>query len=407
MHNGTAHFDTAGKAIRCRAAIAWAPKEPLTIEEIEVAPPKAGEVRIKVCYTALCHSDTIDWSGRPTEGVVQVQYPAILGHEAAGIVESVGEGVTHLHPGDHVLPCFTPHCGQCKHCKSAKSNMCLQMFAHPNGFMLDGTSRFSHEGRTIHHFLGGMSTFSEYTVCVATSCTKIDDSLPLNTVCLLSCGAGTGYGAAVKVCHVEKGSRCAVWGIGGVGLSVIMGCRAAGASQVVAIDLVPSKYSIAKKMGATHYVNPAEIPEGQTLPQYLQENFDGGFDYTFECIGRDQTMVIVHVTKWEHNRLQMDALASAQMGSGTCCLIGVPLKGAQLNFNPMEFIVGKRLTGCVYGGLKCREDLPKLCYYYKAGKMPLENLISHRLKLDDINQAFDLLHSGEGLRTVMEVSADY
>ncbi|KAH7694445.1 zinc-binding dehydrogenase, partial [Aphelenchoides avenae] len=375
--------------IKCRAAIAWAPKQPLTIEEVEVAPPKAGEVRVKIAYSALCHSDTIDWCGRPTEGACHVNYPAILGHESAGIVESVGEGVTHLKPGDHVLPCFMNHCGECKHCKSPKSNLCEQFSTQPGGFMPDGTSRFTHKGQTVHHFLNA-STFTEYGVFVATSCTKIPDTVPLETVCLLSCGVGTGYGAAVKAAKVENGSRCAVWGIGGVGLSVIMGCKAAGASQIVAIDLCPAKFEIAKKLGATDYVNPSTIPVDKTLPQYLLENFDGGFDYTFECIGNEKTM--------------MDALASAQVGSGVACIVGVPSKGALLALSPMEFIVGKTLTGCAYGGLKCRDDLPKLVDAYQSGQMPLELLVSHRVTLEDINKAFDLLYKGESLRTVMEVS---
>ncbi|KAH7718292.1 Protein H24K24.3 b [Aphelenchoides avenae] len=240
---------------------------------------------------------------------------------------------------------------------------------------------------------------------MASSCTKIRLDAPLETVCLLSCGVGTGYGAATKACKVEAGSRCAVWGIGGVGLSVVMGCKAAGASQIVAVDVCPSKFDIAKRLGATEYVNPLTIPKNKTVSQYLLETFDGGFDYTFECIGKEETA--------------MDALASAQVGSGVTCLIGVPSKGVELKVSPMEFIVGKTLKGCLFGGHKPHEDLPKLVEAHMAGKMPLDEIVSHRMKLEDINKAFDLLYKGEwwlthyviayismfSIRVVMEVGS--
>uniref|UniRef100_A0A915B3Y9 S-(hydroxymethyl)glutathione dehydrogenase n=4 Tax=Parascaris univalens TaxID=6257 RepID=A0A915B3Y9_PARUN len=376
-------MDTTAKVIKCRAAVAWEPNKPLSLEEIEVDPPKSHEVRIKVLYTAVCHTDAYTLGGHDPEGV----FPAILGHEGAGIVESVGEGVTNVKPGDHVIPLYTPQCKECEYCKNPKTNLCQKIRAtQGRGVMPDGTCRFSCKGQTIHHFMG-CSTFSEYTVVADISVCKVPDKAPLDKICLLGCGISTGYGAVVNNCKVEKGSTVAVWGLGAVGLAVIMGAKVAGAKQIVGIDRREDKFEYARQFGATECINPKEVPTGQTLQSYLVDKYNGGFDYTFECIGNVATM--------------REALEAAHKGWGVSCIIGVAAAGQEISTRPFQLVTGRTWKGSAFGGWKSRDQVPQLVEEYMAGKIKVDEFITHRFDFAKINEAFEVLHSGKGLRSVL------
>ncbi|KAL3101216.1 hypothetical protein niasHT_027972 [Heterodera trifolii] len=357
-----------GKTIKCKAAVAWKPNEPLAIEEIEVAPPKAGEVRVKILFTALCHTDQYTLSGRDPEGI----FPSILGHEAAGVVESVGEGVRSVQVGDHVVPCFTPQCRECDFCKNPKTNLCQKIRAtQGKGLMPDGTSRFTCRGQQIAHFMG-CSTFSEFTV-----------------LCLLGCGVSTGYGAVLNNCRVERGSTVAVWGLGTVGLAVVMGAKKAGASKIVGIDLDTAKFEKAKHFGATEFVNPKEVPAEQTLQAFLVDKFDGGFDYTFECCGNVETM--------------RQALEAAHKGWGVSCVIGVAGAGEEIKTRPFQLVTGRTWKGSSFGGWKSRDQIPLLVKEHLDGKLDLDKFITHKFAFSDINKAFECMKKGESLRCVIEI----
>jgi S-(hydroxymethyl)glutathione dehydrogenase/alcohol dehydrogenase len=308
----------------------------------------------------------------------------------AGIVESVGEGVTHLAVGDKVLPCFMPQCrSDCKQCRSKKSNVCVKITAtQRSGLMPNDTSRFTCRGQKMHHFMG-CSTFSEYTVCAAISCTKIADNAPLETACLIGCGFTTGYGAAMKTAVVEKGSRCAIWGIGGVGMAVLVGCKMAGASDIVAIDICPSKFDLAKQLGATECINPRDIPADKPFQQYLIDKYDGGFDFTFECAGSVDAM--------------KEALESSHSGWGVSVIVGMPSKGQTITVNPISLIAGRKWMASTLGGYRCQDDFPRLVEDALANKFPLDKFVTHRVSLKDINKAFEMLQSGECLRTVISL----
>uniref|UniRef100_A0A0N5AN12 S-(hydroxymethyl)glutathione dehydrogenase n=1 Tax=Syphacia muris TaxID=451379 RepID=A0A0N5AN12_9BILA len=369
--------------IKCRAAVAWEPLKPLSIEDIEVQPPKAHEVRIKILYTALCHTDTYTLDGHDPEGV----FPCILGHEGAGIVESVGEGVENVKPGDHVIPLYVPQCMNCEFCKNPKTNLCSKIrVTQGHGVMPDGTSRFSCKGKTIAHFMG-CSTFSEYTVVADISVVKVPDNAPLDKVCLLGCGISTGYGAVLNTCKVERGSTVAVWGLGAVGLSVIMGAKEVGARRIVAIDTNRSKFEYAKKFGATDFLNPTDVPSSQTLQSYLVENFDGGFDYTFECVGNVEAM--------------RQALEAAHKGWGMSCIIGVAGHGQEISTRPFQLVTGRTWKGSAFGGWKSRDDVPKLVNQYLSGKLKLDEFVTHRFAFEEINKSIEKLHLGESLRSVL------
>ncbi|KAG2484252.1 hypothetical protein HYH03_016897 [Edaphochlamys debaryana] len=372
----------AGKSIECQAAVAWGPKQPLEVRTVTVAPPKAGEVRIKVVATALCHTDAYTLDGLDPEGL----FPCILGHEAAGIVESVGEGVTSVKAGDHVIPCYQAYCGECKFCKHPDSNLCVSVRAFTGKGVMksDGKSRFTVDGKPVFHFMG-TSTFSEYTVVHEQSVAKVDVNAPLDKVCLLGCGVSTGWGAVYNTAKVKPGSSVAVFGLGAVGLAVIEAAARAGASRIIAIDLNPSKFAAAKEFGATECVNPKD--HDKPIQQVIVEMTEWGCDYTFECIGNTSVM--------------RAALECAHRGWGTSVVIGVAAAGQEISTRPFQLVTGRKWTGTAFGGYKSRVQVPDLVNDYMAGKTMLDKYITHNMKFDQINEAFDLLHKGECLRCVL------
>ncbi|XP_065354904.1 alcohol dehydrogenase class-3 [Calliphora vicina] len=374
---------TEGQVIKCKAAVAWEAKKPLSIEEIEVAPPKANEVRIKITATGVCHTDAYTLGGLDPEGI----FPVILGHEGAGIVESVGEGVTKFKPGDHVIPTYVPQCDECKFCKSPKTNLCQKIrCTQGQGVMPDGTSRFTCKGQKLFHFMG-TSTFSEYTVVADISLSKVDEKAPLDKVCLLGCGIPTGYGAAINTAKVEPGSTCAVWGLGAVGLATAMGCKKAGASKIYGIDINPDKFELGKKFGFTDFINPKDVADKGPIQNFLIDLMDGGFDYTFECIGNVNTM--------------RAALESTHKGWGTSVIIGVAAAGQEISTRPFQLVVGRVWKGTAFGGWKSGRDVPKLVDEYMKKELLVDEFITHTMALDKINEAFDLMHEGKSIRSVV------
>ncbi|KAG2484258.1 hypothetical protein HYH03_016903 [Edaphochlamys debaryana] len=374
--------DTAGKPIDCKAAVAWGPKQPLEVRTVTVAPPGPGEVRVKIAATALCHTDAYTLDGLDPEGL----FPCILGHEAAGIVESVGEGVTSVKAGDHVIPCYQAYCGECKFCKHPDSNLCVSVRAFTGKGVMksDGKSRFTVDGKPVFHFMG-TSTFSEYTVVHEQSVAKVDVNAPLDKVCLLGCGVSTGWGAVYNTAKVKPGSSVAVFGLGAVGLAVIEAAARAGASRIIAIDLNPSKFAAAKEFGATACVNPKD--HDKPIQQVIVEMTEWGCDYTFECIGNTSVM--------------RAALECAHRGWGTSVVIGVAAAGQEISTRPFQLVTGRKWTGTAFGGYKSRVQVPDLVNDYMAGKTMLDKYITHNMKFDQINEAFDLLHKGECLRCVL------
>lgn len=375
--------DTAGKVITCQAAVAWEAKKPLSLEMVEVEPPRAGEVRIKVLYTGVCHTDAYLLDGFDPEGA----FPIIMGHEGGGVVESVGEGVTSVQPGDHVIPLYIPQCNECKFCKSPKTNLCGKIRAtQGKGVMPDGTSRFKCKGKTLLHFMG-CSTFSQYTVVTEISVTKVNPAAPLDKVCLLGCGISTGYGAALNTAKVEPGSTCAIWGLGAVGLAVAMGCKEAGAKRIIGVDINPDKFELGKKFGLTEGINPKDY--NKPIQEVLVEMTDGGLDYTFECIGNVACM--------------RAALESCHKGWGVSTIIGVAAAGQEISTRPFQLVTGRVWKGTAFGGWKSRESVPKLVDSYMNKKLLVDEFVSHNLNLDQINEAFDLMHAGKSVRAVVKL----
>ncbi|KAL5033390.1 hypothetical protein RTP6_001363 [Batrachochytrium dendrobatidis] len=373
--------ETAGKIIHCKAAVAWAAALPLSIEDIEVAPPKKGEVRIKIISSGVCHTDAYTLSGADPEGI----FPAILGHEGGGIVESIGEGVTSVAVGDHVIPLYIPECRNCKFCKSGKTNLCsVVRNTQGRGLMPDETTRFTCKGKQIFHYMG-TSTFSEYSVVLEISLAKVDPIASLEKVCLLGCGVTTGYGAAVNTAKVDAGSTVAVFGLGGVGLSVIQGAKACGASRIIGVDLNPSKFELAKKFGATEFVNPKDhhVP----IQQVLVDLTDGGVDYSFECIGNVNIM--------------RAALECTHKGWGVSTIIGVAASGQEIQTRPFQLVTGRVWKGSAFGGVKGRTELPGLVKKYLDGSLDIDSYITHRFNLAGINEAFDAMHAGLSIRSVI------
>jgi len=367
--------------MKSRAAVAWEAGKPLSIEEVDVAAPKAGEVLIKVVATGVCHTDAFTLSGKDPEGL----FPVILGHEGGGIVQEVGAGVTSVKPGDHVIPLYTPECGECKFCKSGKTNLCQKIrVTQGKGLMPDGTTRFSHKGKPILHYMG-TSTFSEYTVMPEISVAKINPKAPLDKVCLLGCGITTGIGAVLNTAKVPAGASVAVFGLGGIGLSVVQGAVMARAGRIIAVDTNPDKFAMAKALGATDCVNPKDydVP----VQQAIVDLTDGGVDYSFECIGNVNVM--------------RSALECCHKGWGESIIIGVAGAGEEIRTRPFQLVTGRVWRGSAFGGVKGRSQLPGYVDRYLHGEIKIDEMITEVLPLEEINKAFDLMHEGKVIRSVI------
>jgi len=377
---------TCSSVLTCRAAVAWEAGKPLCLEEIQVDPPKKGEVRIRIIATAVCHTDAYTLSGKDPEGI----FPSILGHEGCGIVESVGEGVESVQVGDHVIPLYTPECGQCEYCHSPKTNLCPVIRAtQGKGVMPDGTVRFHCKGKDIHHYMG-TSTFSEYTVVAEISVVKINSNVAFERACLFGCGVTTGLGAVWNTCKVERGKTVAVFGLGAVGLSVVQGAKLAGASRIIAVDINENKFALARKMGATDCVHPKKYDK--PIQQVLIEMTDGGLDYTFEAVGNVQLM--------------RAALEACHRGWGESCIIGVAGAGEEISTRPFQLVTGRVWRGSAFGGVKGRSQLNGIVERYQRGEILVEDLVTGELAFENIAQAFEDLHSGKAIRTVLKYSQE-
>ena len=367
--------------MKARAAIAWAAGQPLEIDDVEVAGPKAGEVLVRMVATGVCHTDAYTLSGRDPEGV----FPAILGHEGGGIVEDIGPGVTTLKPGDHVIPLYTPECGQCSFCTSGKTNLCQAIRAtQGKGLMPDGSSRFTARGKTVFHYMG-TSTFSEYTVLPEIAVAKINPAAPLDKVCLLGCGITTGIGAVLNTAKVQPGSTVAVFGLGAIGLSAVQGAVMAGAGRIIGIDLNPAKFELARQLGATDCVNPTE--HTAPIQEVIVELTGGGVDYSFECIGNVEVM--------------RAALECCHKGWGESTIIGVAGGGEEIRTRPFQLVTGRVWRGSAFGGVKGRSQLPGYVERYLAGQIHVDEFVTHTLPLEQINHAFELMHAGQSIRSVI------
>jgi S-(hydroxymethyl)glutathione dehydrogenase/alcohol dehydrogenase len=365
-----------------RAAVAHAAGQPLTIETIQLEGPRAGEVLIEVKATGICHTDAYTLSGADPEGI----FPSVLGHEGAGIVVEVGPGVTSVAVGDHVIPLYVPECRNCEYCTSGKTNLCQAIrVTQGRGLMPDGSSRFSLGSDKLFHYMG-TSTFSQYTVVPEIAVAKIRPDAPFDKVCYIGCGVTTGIGAVINTAKVEPGANCVVFGLGGIGLNVIQGCRLAGADKIVGIDINPARKDLAEKFGMTHFVNPKEV-EGD-LVAYLVDLTGGGADYSFECIGNVEVM--------------RQALECCHKGWGESVIIGVAGSGEEIATRPFQLVTGRVWRGTAFGGAKGRSEVPKIVDWYMEGKINIDDLITHKMPLEDINQAFDLMHEGKSIRSVVE-----
>jgi len=367
--------------MQTRAAVAHKAGESLSIETVELDGPREGEVLVEMKATGICHTDEFTLSGADPEGI----FPAILGHEGAGIVVDVGKSVTSVKKGDHVIPLYTPECRQCDYCTSGKTNLCQAIReTQGQGVMPDGTSRFSIGKDKIFHYMG-TSTFAHHSVMPEIAVAKIREDAPFDKVCYIGCGVTTGLGAVMNTAKVEPGSNCVVFGLGGIGLNVLQGLRIAGADMIVGVDLNPGRKPMAEKFGMTHFVNPTEV-EGDLVP-YLVDLTKGGADYSFECIGNVEVM--------------RTALECAHKGWGESIIIGVAPAGAEISTRPFQLVTGRSWRGTAFGGAKGRTDVPKIVDWYMDGKINIDDLITHTMPLDDINKAFDLMHAGESIRSVV------
>lgn len=368
--------------MKTRAAVAWEAGKPLSIEEVDVAAPKAGEVLVRVVATGVCHTDAFTLSGADPEGL----FPAILGHEGGGVVEEIGAGVTSVKLGDHVIPLYTPECGKCKFCTSGKTNLCQAIRAtQGKGLMPDGTSRFSIGGKPVLHYMG-TSTFSEYTVLPEIALAKINPKAPLDKVCLLGCGITTGIGAVLNTAKVQPGSSVAVFGLGGIGLSVVQGAVMAKAQRILAIDTNPAKFEMARALGATDCINPRDYD--RPIQQVIVDLTDGGVDYSFECIGNVNVM--------------RSALECCHKGWGESIIIGVAGAGQEISTRPFQLVTGRVWRGTAFGGVKGRSQLPGYVDRYLAGEIRIDEMVSAVLPLERINEAFDLMHAGKTIRSVIK-----
>ena len=367
--------------IKTRAAVAWGPGQPLSIEEVDLEPPRKGEALVRIVATGVCHTDAYTLSGKDPEG----KFPAILGHEGGGVVEALGEGVTGIAVGDHVIPLYTPECGRCKFCISGKTNLCQAIRAtQGQGLMPDGTTRFSKDGKPIFHYMG-TSTFSEYTVVPEIALAKISKEASLEKVCLLGCGVTTGLGAVTNTAKVKPGDTVAVFGLGGIGLAIIIGARLAKAGRIVAIDVNPEKFEIARQLGATDVVNPKD--HDKPIQDVIVGMTEGGVDYSFECIGNVKVM--------------RSALECCHKGWGESVIIGVAAAGEEICTRPFQLVTGRVWRGSAFGGVKGRSELPGYVQRYLDGEFELDTFITHTMGLEDINKAFNLMHEGKSIRSVV------
>ena len=367
--------------MKTRAAVAREAGKPLSLESVDIQGPRAGEVMVEIKATGICHTDEFTLSGADPEGI----FPAILGHEGAGVVAEIGPGVTSVKPGDHVIPLYTPECRQCEYCLSRKSNLCVAIRAtQGRGVMPDGTSRFSCDGAPVMHYMG-TSTFANFTVLPEIAVAKIREDAPFEKVCYIGCGVTTGIGAVINTAKVEPGARVVVFGLGGIGLNVIQGARMAGAEMIVGVDLNPKKRALAAKFGMTHFVNPAEV-QGD-LVAHLVALTKGGADYSFECIGNVKTM--------------RQALECCHRGWGQSIIIGVAGAGQEIATRPFQLVTGRVWRGTAFGGARGRTDVPRIVDWYMEKKINIDDLITHAMPLERINDAFDLMHAGESIRSVV------
>ena len=367
--------------MKTRAAVAHKADAPLTIEEVDLEGPREGEVLVEVKATGICHTDAFTLSGADPEGI----FPAILGHEGAGVVVDVGPGVSGLSKGDHVIPLYTPECRQCEYCTSGKTNLCQAIrVTQGQGVMPDGTSRFSIGGEKIFHYMG-TSTFSNHTVVPEIALAKVREDAPFDKICYIGCGVTTGIGAVINTAKVEPGSNCVVFGLGGIGLNVIQGLRLVGADMIVGVDINPAREELGKAFGMTHFVNPKEV-EGDLVP-WLVNLTKGGADYSFECIGNVTTM--------------RQALECAHKGWGESIIIGVAPAGAEISTRPFQLVTGRVWRGTAFGGAKGRTDVPRIVDWYMDGKINIDDMITHTMPLEGINDAFHLMHEGKSIRSVV------
>jgi S-(hydroxymethyl)glutathione dehydrogenase/alcohol dehydrogenase len=367
--------------MKTKAAIAYEAGKPLTVETVDLDGPRAGEVLIEVKATGICHTDEFTRSGADPEGI----FPSILGHEGAGIVVDVGPGVTTLKKGDHVIPLYMPECRQCKSCLSGKTNLCTAIRStQGQGVMPDGTSRFSIGGKKVHHYMG-CSTFSNFTVLPEIAVAKIREDAPFDKVCYIGCGVTTGIGAVINTAKVEPGANVVVFGLGGIGLNVVQGARMVGANKIIGVDLNSKRKALAERFGMTHFVNPKEV--GSDLVAHLVALTDGGADYSFECIGNVDVM--------------RQALECCHRGWGVSVIIGVAGAGQEIKTRPFQLVTGRIWKGTAFGGARGRSDVPKIVDWYMEKKINIDDLITHKLALGDINKGFDLMHTGESIRSVI------
>ena len=367
--------------MKTQAAVAVAARKPLEIITVDLDGPKAGEVLVEIKASGVCHTDEFTRSGADPEGL----FPAILGHEGAGIVVDVGPGVTSVRKGDHVIPLYTPECRQCKSCTSRKTNLCTAIRAtQGKGLMPDGTSRFSIGKDLVHHYMG-CSTFSHFTVLPEIAVAKIREDAPFDKVCYIGCGVTTGIGAVINTAKVEAGANVVVFGLGGIGLNVVQGARMVGANKIIGVDLNPGRKALAEKFGLTHFVNPKEV--GGDLVAHLVALTDGGADYSFECVGNVDLM--------------RQELECCHRGWGVSVIIGVAGSGKEISTRPFQLVTGRVWKGTAFGGARGRTDVPKIVDWYMDGKINIDDLITHKMPLKDINTAFDLMHAGESIRSVV------
>jgi S-(hydroxymethyl)glutathione dehydrogenase/alcohol dehydrogenase len=366
--------------MKTRAAVAWQANQPLTIEELDLDGPRAGEVLVEVKATGICHTDYYTLSGADPEGL----FPAVLGHEGAGVVLEVGAGVTSLKAGDHVIPLYTPECRQCKFCLSRKTNLCQQIRStQGRGLMPDGSSRFSLDGKPILHYMG-TSTFSNYIVAPEIALAKIRSDAPFDKVCYIGCGFNSSASSEIFTAKVEAGANVVVFGLGGIGLNVIQGARMVGAGKIIGVDLNPAREAMARKFGMTHFLNPKDHPN---IVDAIVQLTDGGADYSFECIGNTTTM--------------RQALECCHKGWGQSVIIGVAEAGAEISTRPFQLVTGRQWKGSAFGGARGRTDVPKIVDWYMEGRLNIDDLITHTLKLEDINHGFELMKAGESIRSVV------